>query len=137
MSSEDSSSVRSRDIIRQFNKYIFNPIILALVRRGKGPFSAVRHKGRCSDREYTTPVLATYIGNDIIVPLSYGEHVDWLRNVQARGSCEIHWKREVMVAVDPRIIDAETALLMLPDDRRALFQRFDVDKFLLLRRQIN
>lgn len=120
--------------IRYFNKHFLNRIILWLAYRGKGPNSIVIHIGRRSERIYKTPVLATYSDDFIYIPLPYGDHVDWLRNVLAHGGCEIFWKGEEIAASDPVVIEAETALSLLPEGRRKLFERFEAQKFLRLTR---
>lgn len=120
------------DGIRIFNKYIFNRITLALAKRGKGPFSIVCHKGRRSGRMFQTPVLASYHEGVIIIPLSYGEDVDWLKNVLAQGGCEIFRMDRKINAVNPEVIGSTHAFASLPEDRRELFQRFKMEKFLRL-----
>jgi deazaflavin-dependent oxidoreductase (nitroreductase family) len=94
----------------------------------------VVHKGRRSGRNYKTPVLASHVEDYIYIPLPYGNHVDWLRNILAHGECKIFWKGEEIAASDPMIIEAETALSFLPEDRRNLLDRSEVEKFLRLTR---
>jgi deazaflavin-dependent oxidoreductase (nitroreductase family) len=120
------------DGIRIFNKYIFNRITLGLARAGRGPFSIVHHKGRRSGRAYQTPVLATYVDGMIIIPLSYGEKVDWLRNVLAQGGCEIVRKKKKINTKNPDVIDSSVAFEVLPEKRRELFERHKMEKFLCL-----
>ena len=122
------------DFIRVFNKHFFNRITLWLSKRGKGPYSVITHKGRRTGRIYKTPVLATFVDDFIFIPLSYGDHVDWLRNVLAYDSCKILWKSKEITAIDPEVIEAGIAISFLPEDRRELFQRFEVDKFLRMTR---
>jgi deazaflavin-dependent oxidoreductase (nitroreductase family) len=119
--------------IRRFNKAIFNRITLTFAEGDVGPFSVIYHVGRRSGRSYRTPVLATYTGDTIVIPLSYGENVDWLRNVIAQGGCEIVRKKKRVRAVDPRVIEAPDALALLPAERQRLFERFKLEKFLRLR----
>ncbi len=119
--------------IRIFNKYIFNRFILAIAKSGRGPFSIVYHVGRKSGRMYRTPVLASYVDEMIIIPLSYGENVDWLRNVLAQGGCDILRKNKRIEATNPEVIDSASAFTILPGDRRKLFERFEVEKYLCLR----
>lgn len=119
--------------IRHFNKYIFNHITLTFAGTGFGPFSVVRHIGRHSSRIYHTPVLASYSGETVIIPLSYGENVDWLRNIMAKGGCEIRWQSKWIRVGNPEVLDAESAFSLLPEDRRKLFERFKLEKFLQLR----
>ena len=129
------SNLRSKimDGIRVFNKYIFNRFTLALTKSGKGPFSIVYHKGRRSGRTYRTPVLASYVDGMIIIPLSYGENVDWLRNVLAQGRCEIVRKKKSIIATNPEVVDSSVAYEVLPEKRRELFERHKMEKFLRLR----
>ena len=74
-------------------------------------------------------MLVTHVGETVIIPLSYGESVDWLKNVLAQGGCEIVRKKQRMTAADPQVIEAEAAYALLPEDRRRLFKRFDLEKF--------
>jgi deazaflavin-dependent oxidoreductase (nitroreductase family) len=125
------------DGIRIFNKYIFNRITLIFAGTGKDPFSVIRHIGRHSGRIYRTPVLASYVDETILIPLSYGEKVDWLRNVLAKGGCEILRQNKWMSTVNPVVIDTETAFTLLPEKRRKLFERFKLEKFLRLQVMTN
>ena len=120
------------DFVRVFNKYFFNRITLWLAKRGKGPYSIITHKGRRSERIYKTPVLAIYIDEYIYIPLPYGDQVDWLLNVLKHNGCKILWKEMEITASDPEVIESETALSSLPEIRRELFERFEVEKFLRL-----
>jgi hypothetical protein len=124
------------NIIRYFNKYFFNRLILWFAKRNKGPFSIIVHKGRRSGRIYKTPVLASFIEESIVIPLSYGENVDWLRNVLAHDGCEIIRKDVRIIARNPVVIKAESVLAVLPEGRSDLFERFDVEKFLHLTRVV-
>lgn len=130
-----TSRDRFLNTVRQFNKYFFNRIILLLSAGKRGPFSILTHTGRRTGRIYRTPVLATYIGDSIWIPLSYGKDVDWLKNVIAQKKCELMYKSQQFSASGPRLIPAEQALAVLPEDRRQLFQRFKLETFLCLNRE--
>jgi deazaflavin-dependent oxidoreductase (nitroreductase family) len=120
------------DAVRTFNKYIFNRIILTFAESSFSPFSVVYHHGRHSGRGYRSPVLASYVGGMVIIPLSYGEHVDWLRNVLAQGGCEIVRQNKRMRLTDPLVLNTQAAYAILPEQRRKLFSRFKVEKFVRL-----
>jgi hypothetical protein len=120
--------------VRYFNKHILNRIVLLLAYKGKGPYSVVTHKGRRSGRIYKTPVLASHVEENIYIPLPYGDHVDWLRNVLAHDGCLIFWKGEEIAVSDPVVIEAETALSFLSEGRQNLLDRPEVKKFLRLTR---
>jgi deazaflavin-dependent oxidoreductase (nitroreductase family) len=128
-------SLRDRfvDGVRVFNKYIFNRFTLFLARRGIGPFSVIVHTGRRSGRTYQTPVMASHMGETVVIPLTYGTHVDWLQNILAQGGCEIIFKKRSLKAMEPEVIDGETAARNLPASRSDLFHRFDIDRFLRVR----
>lgn len=136
MSTQRATRTRFLNGVRQFNKYFFNRLILPLAHRGIGPFSIVTHIGRRSQRLYRTPVLATYMADKIIIPLSYGDRVDWLRNVLNQGECKIRYKGEDIIAQDPVILKKDDALDMLPENRRNLFARYDIEKFVGLSRVV-
>ncbi|MBN2549889.1 MAG: nitroreductase family deazaflavin-dependent oxidoreductase [Anaerolineales bacterium] len=118
------------DGIRTFNKHVFNHLTLALAESGLGPFSIICHTGRKSGRAYRTPVMATYIGETIIIPLSYGEQVDWLRNILAQGGCEMVHQRKRIRAINPQVVGSDAALALLPEKRARVFARFKLEKFL-------
>ena len=125
------------DGIRVFNKYIFNRIILTFAEGRIGPFSVVYHKGRRSGRTYRTPVVASFMGETIIIPLTYGDHVDWLRNILAQGGCEVVSKRRRITATNPEVINAATALPLLPESHRRLLERFHLKKFVRLKKRVD
>ena len=125
----------SNDISRRLNKYLFNRIVLIITKSGKGPLSVVYHIGRQSGRTYQTPVLASYVEDKIIIPLSFGENADWVQNVLAQGSCVVSIKNRRMDATNPEVIDSAVALAILPEKRRKLFERTKEERFLRL--QVN
>jgi len=47
--------------------------------------SVLHHKGRHSGKEYATPLGVAPIDGGFVIPLDYGEGVDWLKNVLAEG----------------------------------------------------
>lgn len=132
--SETSARRRIGDFIRQFNKFLVNKLTLWLARHGIGPFSIIQHIGRKSGHAYHTPVLATYVEQFIIIPLSYGDHVDWLQNILAQQGCQIFHNNQQFTAIHPEIIPGDTALSHLPEYRRRTFARFRIESFLRLER---
>jgi deazaflavin-dependent oxidoreductase (nitroreductase family) len=132
MSTREEKRAAFLDRVRFFNKHFFNRLTLALTRWGYGPFILLQHRGRRSGRVYQTPVLATPVGDRIIIPLSYGEHVDWLQNVLAAGECKLIRNKLQSTGKTPQVISADEAATELPDKRRRLFQLFKVEKYLRL-----
>lgn len=121
--------------VRYFNKYILNHFTLLFAGSKVGPFSKLIHKGRKSGRIYKTPVVATHVDDKIIIPLSYGDQVDWLRNILAAKGCEIVYRKSRMIAENPVVLPSNEVLPILPEKRRRIFERFKLEKFLCM--QIN
>lgn len=112
-----------QDKIRQFNKRILNPFTLSFAGRRFSFYAIVQHEGRRSGREYHTPVLVAQAGDRFIIPLPYGEHVDWCRNVLAAGRCTVVWHGKAYRAGEPDIIDAEAGLPAFPGLVQNLLRR--------------
>ena len=125
-----SSREKLLNNIRYFNKYTLNHLTLLFAGSKIGPFSELIHKGRKSGKTYRTPIVATFIGDTIIIPLSYGDQVDWLLNILATGGCEIVYRNERLQAINPEVIHSLEAMNNLPEKRRRLFERFKLEKFL-------
>jgi deazaflavin-dependent oxidoreductase (nitroreductase family) len=70
-------------------KNTLNRGTVRLARAGRGPFSLVRHVGRSSGREYETPLVVARVPEGFVAELTYGEGVNWYRNVVAAGDGEL------------------------------------------------
>lgn len=79
-----------------------NPLTARAARSGRGPFSLVRHVGRKSGAVYETPIIVARVPEGFIAELTYGEHVDWYRNVVAAGGCEL-----LVDGVEHRVVGIE------------------------------
>lgn len=127
-----------KDAVRTFNKYVLNPAMLHLAGRKHWYASVVRHTGRHTGKGYVTPVVAEVAGDGsgewLVIPLPYGTHVDWLRNVLAAGKATVTVRGQTYDVVEPVIIDAATAAPLLSARRRRTFERFGIGHFLKLRR---
>lgn len=66
-----------------------NRVTTRLARSGRGPFSLIRHVGRRSGRTYETPVILASVPEGFVAELTYGEDVNWYRNIVAAGSCVV------------------------------------------------
>lgn len=100
---------RLNNAARIFNKRILNPVMATLDRRHW--YAAVlRHRGRHSGKEYVTPVTAEPTGDGFVIPLSYGEGVDWLKNERAAGRCTIEAREGTYTVGEPEVIDRAEAL---------------------------
>jgi deazaflavin-dependent oxidoreductase (nitroreductase family) len=125
------------DAIRRFNKRIFNPAMMHLAGRRYWFADVLHHKGRRSGKQYATPVIAFRIDAGFVIPLTYGERVDWLKNVLAEGGTTIETKGETYVVVEPEVMDIPAVLPLLPALwrllARFLMRTSGVDRCLRLR----
>ncbi|MEO3756929.1 nitroreductase/quinone reductase family protein [Mycobacterium sp. B14F4] len=119
-----------KDKVRTFNKYVLNPAMMHLAGRRHWYASVIRHTGRRSGRHYATPVVADQVDDGFIIPLPYGTHVDWLRNVQASGEAVVTTNGRDYDVAEPQILDAQTASSQLPSGHARAFERFGVERFL-------
>lgn len=80
-----------------------NPVTTRVARSSHGPFSLVRHIGRQSGRTYETPVILVKVPAGFVAELTFGENVNWYRNIVAAGGCVvIHHRKEYRVnAIEP------------------------------------
>lgn len=75
-------------------QHTLNRVTVPIARSGHGPFSLVRHVGRRSGRIYETPLILAKVPGGFVAELTYGENVDWYRNVAAAGGCVVIHRRE-------------------------------------------
>ncbi|BCJ31603.1 hypothetical protein [Actinocatenispora sera] len=70
-------------------KNTLNRGTVRLARAGHGPFSLVRHVGRTSGRQHETPIMVARVPEGFVAELTYGETVNWYRNLVAAGGGEL------------------------------------------------
>ena len=117
-------------VIRTSNKYLLNPAMGALAGRRNSYAAVIRHTGRKSGKQYSTPVGAERTPDGFVIPLGYGTQVDWLRNVLAAGHAAITADGETHDVAEPELIDAATALPMLSPKRQRTFDRVGIEQYL-------
>ena len=122
-----------RRLIRTSNKYVLNPLMMRLAGKPYWYASVVRHTGRRTGKQYSTPIVADRVGDRVIIPLPYGTQVDWVRNVLTAGEATVVRKGETYHVVAPELIDSTEALQPLPRDRRRTFERVAIGHFLRAR----
>ncbi len=123
-----------KERVRYFNKRFLNRFTMTFAGRRHSPYTVVHHVGRTSGRAYATPVLAVSDDGHFIIPLPYGTHVDWHRNIQAAGSCLLEYQGAVYRAVEPELINAEAGLPAFSAWTQDLLRKDGTEHFLRLRR---
>ena len=100
-------------------------------------YSALKHIGRSSGREYVTPISAYPLGDGFVMAVLYGEaaKVDWVRNVIVAGRCVLKTRGEEYVLEKPEIISASQALAAYPPLMRCVYRSRDIHEFMWAHRQ--
>jgi deazaflavin-dependent oxidoreductase (nitroreductase family) len=116
--------------IRISNKYFLNPLMRSRAGRKNSYAASIRHTGRKSGKQYSTPVGVNRVQDGFIIPLGYGTRVDWLQNVLAAGQATVTAEGETHEVTEPDVIDAATALPMLAPKQRRTFERIGITQYL-------
>lgn len=115
----------------RFNRRFLNPVMRHLAVRM--PYmGVVHHVGRTSGRTYETPILLFRSGNRLVIALTYGRDVDWVRNVTAAGKVTIRHRSRDLHAIAPEIHTDDTNGVRLPWLVRRILPRMGVRDFLHL-----
>jgi deazaflavin-dependent oxidoreductase (nitroreductase family) len=93
----------------------------------------LRHKGRHSGKEYVTPVTAQPTEDGFVIPLSYGESVDWLKNLRATGRVTIETGDGIYRVGDPEVVDRSEALALVLPLARLMFRLFGIQQYVKVR----
>ncbi|HUA70283.1 MAG TPA: hypothetical protein VMA96_04360 [Solirubrobacteraceae bacterium] len=114
-------------------QHTLNRVTSRIARTGHGPFSLVRNVGRKSGRTYETPVILVRVPEGFVVELTYGEDVNWFRNIVATGGCVVvHHRMEYRIeSIEP--CSAERGLSAYPFPFRQVLKLAGRDQFRLLR----
>lgn len=125
--------MRLRRTIAKTNRWLTN----RLTRRFAGrirPFAIVEHTGRRSGRTYRTPIMAFPSTNGFVIALTYGQDVDWLRNIRAQGGCTIEYRGQHHALTAPLIVRGDPSSVELPRPVRFALRLLRVNDFLTMDR---
>lgn len=118
--------------VARSNKHVLNPLMLR-VATGVGPMAVVRHVGRRSNLDRRTPVFAFAYRDGasvrVVLALTYGPDVDWVRNVDAAGSFVLERRGEEYVVDDVRRVTGEDGARLVPAPVRVALRFLGVDEF--------
>jgi deazaflavin-dependent oxidoreductase (nitroreductase family) len=114
-------------------KNTLNRLTTRVARSGHGPFSLIRHVGRTSGRTYETPVILVRVPEGFIAELTFGDKVDWYRNVVAAHGCTVvHHRADHRVTRIERC-DARDGRAVYPTPFRQLLTVLHREEYRLLR----
>jgi deazaflavin-dependent oxidoreductase (nitroreductase family) len=114
--------------LARFNRVVTNRIATPFARRLPG-FGVLRHRGRSSGARYETPVNAWREGEKIVVALTYGEDVDWLKNARASGRSVMVMGGEEVQVGRPAVVWDHADAAVVPGLVRRVLRVADVDRF--------
>jgi deazaflavin-dependent oxidoreductase (nitroreductase family) len=96
----------------------------------------IRHVGRRSGKAYVTPVSAELIGDVALVPLTFGNQSDWVRNVRAVGGCALRVGGVDYVATEPEFLSRAEAKPLIAEafnpPQRVMLRMLGIKQFMRL-----
>ena len=98
-----------------------NPVLIHLA--GIGWFADLEHVGRRSGTVRHTPLLAFRDGDRVTLALTYGPHVQWLKNIRAAGRCRMRLGGQLLQLGAPRDLPAAEGLARMPQPIRSVLAR--------------
>lgn len=117
--------------ITRVNRVVTNPV-MGLVSDRVPPLATLHHVGRSSGRRYRTPVMAFRTPRGVVLALTYGADVQWLRNVDAAGGARLVRGGRVLVLDDPVRLRGDAGARLVPAPVRAALRVMKVDEYVEL-----
>jgi deazaflavin-dependent oxidoreductase (nitroreductase family) len=97
------------------------------------PLAVVVHTGRVTGAELRTPVIAyPAAGSTWVIPLTYGSETDWVKNVMARGGCDLVRSKRLLRLVKPRLVAVADVSDAIPSTTKAILGTINVSQALML-----
>lgn len=117
--------------ITPVNRRVTNRVLGPLAVR-MPPLAVIHHDGRRSGIHRATPVMAFRTARGVVIALTYGPDVDWLRNVLAAGrACLVQGGRTTAL-VDPVLLHGEAGARLMPWWVRVALRALRVDDYVEL-----
>lgn len=102
----------------------FNRLAMLVAGRPFVPvWAVVKHRGRKSGREYSTPVAVLTTPDTFVIALPWGKGTDWVRNLRAAGGGTVHYKGRDYTVTEPEFVGHEVALAAAPAAVRPMLER--------------
>jgi len=117
----------------RFVAEILNPAIALLAGSRWLPlFGVLIHRGRRTGREHRTPVVMLRFRDGLVIPMTFGDHANWYRNVVAEGACSVVWRGSEQRLTSPVVIQAADVRADVPFAVRLLLSIAGIGHFLHL-----
>ena len=119
------------EFMRPFTTRVVNPVTRLVA--GRLPWFAIVHqRGRRSGRRHDTPMNVFRHDDVYVFALTYGSHVDWVRNVLDAGECTMTTRGRRVHLVEPELI-VDPKRRLVPQPVRAVLRILRVTEFLRMR----
>lgn len=119
--------------VRAFNKRVTNPLLRTFANSSRGPFAIIRHVGRRSGKPYEATIMVWPLSEGFVIALTYGDGVDWYRNVLAAGHCTLRWHGREYTLGKPEPIDIRTAMSVFPPFIKTILRTSGTRQFVQLK----
>lgn len=105
----------------------FNRIALLLAGRRLIPvWGVLRHSGRKSGREFSTPLAFIATPGTFFIGLPWGRNTDWVRNVRAAGRCTVRLRGHEYECTQPEFVSKDVAMAAATGPLRTVVRRMDL-----------
>ena len=98
----------------------------------RSSWGLLTHVGRRSGRVYQTSLGTNAYGDGFLLPLGYGPHTDWYRNLMAAGVGTLTWKGRTYQLARPELISGPEAMRAWPIRDRILLHLAGMHDFVWL-----
>jgi len=122
---------RSRAVVRR----VANPVVMRLGLAGgrRSLWGVITVAGRRSGELRSNPVVPHVVGDTVLIPMSFGTDVQWVRNVLAARGGTLRYRGREWRLADPRLVSYGSAAARLPERLARSYERMRVAAFLELR----
>ncbi|GEK20143.1 nitroreductase family deazaflavin-dependent oxidoreductase [Cellulomonas xylanilytica] len=114
--------------VARFNRRVTNPL-LGTLSDHVWPMATLHHVGRSSGRRYRTPVFAFTTRRGVVIALTYGPQVQWLRNLEAADGARMVRRGRVLTLSAPVRLHGDDGARLVPAVIRAGLRLMRVDEF--------
>ena len=114
--------------VARFNRRVTNPLLGTISDR-VWPLATLHHVGRSSGRRYRTPVFAFTTPRGLVVALTYGPQVQWLRNLESAGEARMVRRGKVLALSHPARLRGPAGARLVPAPIRWGLRAMSVDEF--------
>lgn len=116
------------ETLARFNRVVTNRVAAPFAERLPG-FAVLHHTGRKTGTSYATPLNAWREGEKIVVALTYGEDVDWLKNARASEESVFMMRGEEVTVGRPGVVWDHPDTEVVPGTVRMVLGVIDVNRF--------